>query len=169
MSRFRSRRRRGRQRSVSWREIAGGTGGTHSPPTVERSCPVNRGLPVGAASADSSTTSRTCSTTKRAGAPVADTSLHDRDVPACSSLRRRNFRSLVSSPFVRCVSSFLSVCLRFPSNFHHRLPFLLSLLLAGEEIYARARVILRARTRESARGSINTAATPREEFQTSSP
>lgn len=73
---------RGRQRCASWREIAGGAGGPRSPPTAERSYPLNRGgLPVGAASADSSTTSRTCSTTKRAGAPVADASLHDRNVP----------------------------------------------------------------------------------------
>lgn len=73
---------RGRQRCVAWREIAGGAGGPRSPPTAERSYPLNRGgLPVGAASADSSTTSRTCSTTKRAGAPVADASPHDRNVP----------------------------------------------------------------------------------------
>lgn len=72
---------RRRQQCQRRREAAGETGGPRSPPVAWRSCQLNRGVPVGAASADSSTTSRTCSTTKRAGAPVADASPHDRDVP----------------------------------------------------------------------------------------
>lgn len=124
---------RGRQRCVSWREIAGGAGGPRSPPTAERSYPLDRGgLPVGAASADSSTTSRTCSTTKRAGAPVADASLHDRNVP----LSRPSVDAFVVLSFPLCLVhslSFLSPSLRpsFPHLHHLFFPLFSSPLLCS--------------------------------------